>query len=113
MSMEEDKEFEAELLKLVENREIYLGRSLPQQEQSESSANDLENAASAKHQLYPLRSGSKDIYAVEQCKSDVKSICKEAEQDFVNALTQARFHQRQVSSSKNELIRGKKGPKTI
>ena len=47
--MEQDKEFEAKLLKLDENREIYLGRSLPQQEQSESSAKNLENAASAKH----------------------------------------------------------------
>ena len=54
--MEQDKEFEAELLKLDENREIYLGRPLPQQEQSESSAKNLENAASAKHQLYLLKS---------------------------------------------------------
>ena len=61
MSMEEDKEFKVELLQLDENREIYLGRPLPQQEQSESSTKNLENAASAKHQLYPLKSGSKKI----------------------------------------------------
>ena len=59
--MEQDKEFEAELLKLDEKREIYLGQPLPQQEQSESSAKNLENAASAKHELYPLKSGSKNI----------------------------------------------------
>ena len=103
--MEEDKELEAELLKLDENREIYLGRPLPQQQQSESSAKSLENAASAKHQLYPVKSGLKNIKAVEQHRSDVKSIRKQAEQNFVNTLN--RFHQRQVSSSKNELIQGK------
>ena len=59
--MEEDKEFEAEVPKLVENREIYLVKPLPQQEQSESSSNNLENAALGKHQLYPLKSGSKNI----------------------------------------------------
>ena len=59
--MEEDKEFEVELQQLDENREIYLGRPLPREEQSESSAKNLENAASAKHQLYPLKSGSKNI----------------------------------------------------
>ena len=35
----------------------------------------------------------------EQFKSDVKSIRKKAEQDFVNALTS--FHQEKISSSKN------------
>ena len=112
MSMEEDKEFEAELLKLDENGEIYVGRPLPQEEQRESSAKSSENAASAKHQLYPLRSGSKNIKADEQfIKSDVKSIRKQAEQDFVNALT--RFHQRHISSSKNELIRGRRPKNNI
>ena len=67
--------------------EIYVGRPLSQEEQSESSAKSSEHAASAKHQLYPLKSGSKSIEASKQLKSDVKSICKEAEQDFVNALT--------------------------
>ena len=70
--MEEDKEFEAELLKLDENGEIYLGRPLPQEEDSESSAKSLENSASTKHHLCPLKSGSKNIKAVEQYKSDVK-----------------------------------------
>ena len=46
-----------------------------------------------------------NIKADEQFKSEVKSICKQAEQDFVNALI--RFHQRQISSSKREQIRGK------
>ena len=47
--------------KVDENREIYLDRPLPEQEQSESSTKKLENAAPAKHQLYPLKSGSKNI----------------------------------------------------
>ena len=74
MSMEEDKQFAAELLRLDENGEIYLGRPLPQEEQSESSAKSSENAASAKHQLYSLKGRSKNIKADEQCKSDVKSM---------------------------------------
>ena len=74
MRMEEDKQFAAELLKLDENGEIYLGRSMPQEEQSESSTKSSENAASAKHQLYPQKSGSKNIKVDEQFKSDVKSI---------------------------------------
>ena len=63
MSMEEEKQFEAGLLKLDEKGEIYLGRPLPQEERSESSAKSSENAVSAKHQLYPLKSGSKNIKA--------------------------------------------------
>ena len=37
--------------------EIYMGRPLSQEEQSESRAKSSEHAASAKHQLYSLKSG--------------------------------------------------------
>ena len=47
-----------------------------------------------------------NVKADEQFKSDVKRIRKEAEQDFVHALT--RFHQRQISSFKRELQQGKR-----
>ena len=77
MSMEEAKNLKPNFLD--ENREIYLDRPLLQEEQSESSAKSSENAASAKHQVYPLKSRSKNIEADEQFKSDVKSICKQAE----------------------------------
>ena len=42
-------------------------------------------------------------------KSNIKSTCKLAEQDFVNALTH--FHQSQINSSKNKLIQGKRPKK--
>ena len=59
--------------------EIYVGRPLSQEEQSESSAKSSEHAASAKHQLYPLKSGSKSNEASKQLKSEdvVKSTTKE------------------------------------
>ena len=62
-------------------RDLIMGRPLSQEEQSESSAKSSEHAASAKHQLYPLKSGSKNIEASKQLKNDVKSIRKEAEED--------------------------------
>ena len=55
------------------------GNGTLQEEQSKSSAKTSENAASAKRQLYQLKSGSKNIEADEQFKSDVKSISKQAE----------------------------------
>ena len=69
MSREEDKEFEAEGLKSVENGEIYHSRPLPQEEKSESSAESSENAASAKRQLNQLRSVLKDFKTDEQYES--------------------------------------------
>lgn len=74
--MEEEKEFEAELLKSEENREIYLGRPLPQEEKSESSAESSENAASARYQLKQVRSVLKDIKTDEQYESYTTKILK-------------------------------------
>ena len=77
MSMEEAKNLKPKFLD--ENGEIFLDRPLLQEELSESSAKSSESAASAKHQVYLLKSGSKNIEADEQFKSDGKSICKQAE----------------------------------
>ena len=50
--------------------EIYVGRPLSQEEHSDSSAKSSKHAASAKHQLYPLKSGSKSNEAGKQLKSE-------------------------------------------